>query len=282
MIGNGTWCLPMTDKQLPKSFTFSQSSLQDFHDCEKRFLLKYIERLAWPSIEVEPILENERRQIEGQKFHRLIQQHLLGIPSELLEKQSGTFPLSQWWQNYIHSDLHLEGNTLLPETALIASMGNHKITAKYDLIAIDGNKFRILDWKTYQKRPSESTMRLHYQTKVYCWLLATIAPTLINNQNFDPENLEMIYWFANFPSQPIKITYSEAQFEKDRQHLENMIGRIEGKSEFKITEDESKCRFCVYRSYCDRGVGAGVWDEEYEISMDMPDFKIDQIEEIEF
>ena len=239
----------MTIEQLPTSFTFSQSSLQDYHDCEKRFLLRYIERLAWPSIEVEPVLENERRQIEGQRFHRLVQQHLSGIPVEKLTNLAGTFPLSQWWQNYLHSDLQLEGNILYPETTLIASLGDHKITAKYDLIAIDGEKIRIFDWKTYHKRPNESTMQLRYQTRVYCWLLATIAPILTNYQEFDPGNIEMIYWFANFPSQPIKLAYSESQFDKDRQHLEKLIKRIDLQREFKITEDESKCRFCVYRSY---------------------------------
>jgi len=68
--------------ELSPSFTFSQSSLQDYFDCPRRFQLRYIEHLAWPAVETEPVLENERRQQEGQLFHRMVQQHLVGLPVE--------------------------------------------------------------------------------------------------------------------------------------------------------------------------------------------------------
>jgi len=274
--------LVMTNLHLPTSFTFSQSSLQDYHDCEKRFYLRYIKRLAWPSIEVEPILENEQRQIEGQKFHKLVHQYLLGIPINKLNKQAATYPLSQWWQNYLSSDLELDENVLLPEIPLITNLGNHTITAKYDLIAIHNDKIRIFDWKTYHKRPSESTMRLRYQTRVYCSLLVKTAPTLIKKQAFDPDKLEMIYWLANFPAQPIKLIYTETQYDKDWQHLENVITRIAKQDEFNTTKDEKKCRFCFYRSYCDRGGIAGNWNDDIEISLDLPELSLEEIEEIEF
>ena len=48
--------------ELPGSFIFSQSSLQYYFDCPRRFQLRYIEHLAWPAVETEPVLENERRQ----------------------------------------------------------------------------------------------------------------------------------------------------------------------------------------------------------------------------
>ncbi|NCT22292.1 PD-(D/E)XK nuclease family protein, partial [bacterium] len=64
--------------EIQSPFTFSQSSLQDYADCPRRFQLRYIEQLAWPAVETEPALENERRQQEGLLFHRLAQQHLIG------------------------------------------------------------------------------------------------------------------------------------------------------------------------------------------------------------
>jgi len=66
------------------SFPFSQSSLQDYLDCPRRFELRYLRQLQWPAVESEPVLENECRQPEGQLFHRLGQQHLPGIPLEKL------------------------------------------------------------------------------------------------------------------------------------------------------------------------------------------------------
>ena len=36
---------------LPPDFHFSQASLRDFLACPRRFLLRHIQRLAWPAIE---------------------------------------------------------------------------------------------------------------------------------------------------------------------------------------------------------------------------------------
>src|SRR5574341_339738 len=82
---------------LPVPFTFSQSSLQDYADCPRRFQLRYIDQLAWPAVETEPVAENERRQQEGQLFHRLAQQHLLGLPAENLARLANTPNLERWW-----------------------------------------------------------------------------------------------------------------------------------------------------------------------------------------
>ncbi|MEW5828170.1 MAG: PD-(D/E)XK nuclease family protein, partial [Chloroflexota bacterium] len=85
----------------PDLLTYSQSSLQDYADCPRRFQLRYLDRLKWPGVETEPALENEMRQLEGQVFHRLVQQHLVGIPAGRLEKLANTPNLSRWWDNYL-------------------------------------------------------------------------------------------------------------------------------------------------------------------------------------
>ena len=80
--------------------TLSQSSLQDYMDCTKRFQLRYLERLSYPAIESEPALENEKHQQEGEYFHRLVQQYLIGIPSEQIAKLANTVNLQRWWENF--------------------------------------------------------------------------------------------------------------------------------------------------------------------------------------
>ena len=70
---------------LPKNFQFSQSSLQDFETCPRRFQLRYLRQLSWPAIESEPIQEAERLAQLGTDFHRLVHQHLVGIDEETLE-----------------------------------------------------------------------------------------------------------------------------------------------------------------------------------------------------
>ncbi len=86
-----------TVKGLPAPFSFSQSSLQDYSDCARRFQLRYIDQLHWPAVESEPVVENERRMLEGQIFHRMVQQHLLGVPKEKLERMANSSNLQRWW-----------------------------------------------------------------------------------------------------------------------------------------------------------------------------------------
>ena len=44
---------------LPPTFSFSQSSLQAYEDCPRRFWLAYVEQLPWPAVEASPIREHE-------------------------------------------------------------------------------------------------------------------------------------------------------------------------------------------------------------------------------
>jgi hypothetical protein len=74
---------------IPSPFTFSQSSLQDYSDCPRRFQLRYIEQLQWPAVEAEPVMENEHHQQEGQLFHRMVQQHRIGLPDGKLAGMNG-------------------------------------------------------------------------------------------------------------------------------------------------------------------------------------------------
>lgn len=82
----------------------SQSSLQDYTDCARRFQLRYLERLSYPAVESEPALENEKHLREGEFFHRLVQQHLIGVPGEQVGRLANTDNLKRWWANFINSE----------------------------------------------------------------------------------------------------------------------------------------------------------------------------------
>ena len=64
------------EERLPPNFQFSQGSLQDFVDCRRRFQLRYIQGVAWPALQTEPAMENERSMQQGARFHHLVHQHL--------------------------------------------------------------------------------------------------------------------------------------------------------------------------------------------------------------
>jgi hypothetical protein len=271
--------------ELQESFTFSQSSLQDYADCPRRFQLRYVEQIHWPAVESEPLLENEGHQIQGQAFHRLVQQKFLGLPSEKLSRLAKTQNLERWWQNFQSFNLVPSDYTQYPELTLSSPIGEHRLTAKYDLVAANpGQKALIFDWKTYAKRPRDEWMAARWQTRVYRALLTTAGTHLNNDVPFEPEQIEMIYWYADFPSGPARFAYDKKQYKRDWSAIEKIVGEISKEEDFPLTEDEKSCRFCTYRSYCGRGIRAGILAEaEAEVETDVTfDVNFEQIGEIEF
>jgi RecB family exonuclease len=280
---------------LRRDFAFSQAVLQDYIDCRRRFLLRYVQRLAWPAVESEPVLENERWIAMGEQFHREAQQSLLGVPDDLLSEMDAGEELQGWRQNFTAAlrpqgslGKLLNGATTHPEVSLATRLEGTRLVAKYDLIALhtDGRAL-ILDWKTSRRKPRRTTLESRMQTRVYPYLLARAGKALTGGGAIQPEAIEMIYWFAAFPDEPERFVYSVAQFEADEARLSGLIRqiRLAQEAEFSLTEDTNLCRFCVYRSLCERGVRAGARDEVDELAGEVEPrlvIDLDQIEEIEF
>ena len=263
-------------------FTFSQSSLQDYNDCPRRFQLRYIDKVQWPAVETAPLLENERRQIEGQIFHRMVQQYFIGLPEEKIALLASTGNLQRWWENFLTHGPKRTSGLNFTELSLGSRIGKHRIIAKYDLVAIKAEATpTIYDWKTYHKRPKRIWMTDRYQTKVYLSLLHRSKEKFFVLGNTEPENIEMIYWYAEFPDKPDKFSYQESQAIQTWEALEQLIHEIDARQGFPMTENEKLCSFCVYRSYCERGIRAGEI-EDIDIIPIIDDIDLEQIQEIEF
>lgn len=272
----------------------SQSSLQDYLDCSLRFKLRYLDHLSYPAIESEPALENEKHQREGEYFHRLVQQYLIGIPAVQITKLANISNLLRWWDNFqAFAQKDLTGlNKCLPELTLSAPLGGYRLIAKYDLIAINNGKATIYDWKTYRKRPRNEWLSARMQTRVYRAMLARAGAYLNNGQPFEPEQIEMIYWFADFPNEPASFEYTSAQYKRDWDMLLKLSDEIslrqaqtqDSVSSYPPTNDRQKCAYCTYRSYCERGVHAGDMDQaETEMEAEeLFDVNFEQIGEIAF
>lgn len=275
----------MPKPQLPSPFTFSQSSLQDYDDCPRRFQLRYIEHLAWPAVESEPTHEYEKHQQEGSLFHRLVQQQIIGVPAEKIGKLAQSENLNRWWEAYLQFSPKLSGYRLYPEHSLSAPLGADRIVAKFDLIAVKpGEKAIIYDWKTYRKRPRDEYLATRWQTRVYLALLTQAGLRLNGGEKILPENIEMIYWFANYPHEPAKLAYNAAKFQRNWDSVIKATAEIGAAKDFPMAEDEHACKFCSFRSYCDRGKEAGNWDELEAETEAEENFTIDfeQIGEIAF
>ena len=146
----------------------------------------------------------------------------------------------------------------------------------------------ILEWKTSRKRPRRKWLAERLQTKVYPYLLVRAGSHLNEEQPFQPEQVEMVYWFANFPEDPERFPYDVAQYAADGAYLASLVEEIKslGDEDFTLTTQERRCRYCPYRSLCRRGTRAGPldeaedepeWDADFEIAFDF-----EQIAEIEY
>jgi CRISPR/Cas system-associated exonuclease Cas4 (RecB family) len=271
--------------------TLSQSSLQDYVDCPRRFYLRYLQRLSYPAIESEPAVENEKHIQEGEYFHRLAQQYWVGIPAEQISKLANTENLKKWWENFLNdkdltglSEADLIGQ--YPEYTLSAPLGDFRLLAKYDLIVTENNQATVYDWKTYRKRPRNEWLSARMQTRIYRALLVRAGAHLNNGQPFAPEQIEMVYWFSDFPTDPARFVYTSAQYQRDWDLLLKLADEIKTASTYPLTDDRTKCLYCPYRSYCERGVRAGDIDQadpsgEMEAE-ELFDVNFEQIGEIEF
>src|SRR4030042_284038 len=220
---------------LPEGFLFSQSNLQDYVDCQRRFQLRHVLHLAWPAVEAEPYLENERMMDQGAIFHKIVRQHLIGVSeSQISHSITSNEVMQVWWSHYIKSTKtgNLEiiselGSQHFEEITLSIPVGGFRLIAKYDLLIIqpDG-KLIILDWKTSKNHPKRKWLADRLQTHVYPFVLTGAVSGLIGGSPLEPSQIEMIYWFTNYPEQPQHFPYSESNYREDGRGLGNLICNV--------------------------------------------------------
>jgi len=238
------------------NFSFSQSSLQDFVDCQKRFELRYLLRIRWPGFVTDEPEEVRRSVILGNRFHLLCHQFFTGLPVDTIRQSIDDEALLEWWNNFLNwrQDALGEGQ-YLPEITLHSHLAGRQVVAKFDLLQVYGTGIRIYDWKTSSTRHARSWLEKKIQTTLYPLVLCLAGQNLSSDPTLhSPENIEMVYWFANHPQNPEILSYSRYQFDEDRQYIEELINQISSipRGNFEMTEDQRLCRFCTYRSFCDR------------------------------
>lgn len=270
---------------LPADFVFSQTSLQDDADCARRFELRYVQRVRWPALQAEPALEHERHLRQGERFHHLVHQHQLGIPAEALGAGIDDPVLRDWWQAYLAWPLADVPARRWPETALSAPLGEYRLLAKFDLLAVEPDgRAVIIDWKTSRHPPPREWLAKRLQTRVYPLVLALAGAELSGGPPILPDQIEMIYWYP--VGNPVRFPYSTAQFERDQAALLQTVEDIAQRTEFPLTPELKTCAFCMYRSLCDRGERAASLDALLDAEDGSPDsppqIDLDQIAEIEF
>lgn len=271
-------------------FRFSAQSLQDYEDCPRRFMLRYIQKLDWPAEESSPYLEYEQFRQKGNLFHQCVNQYFHHLDPRLIEKQIDYADVLSWWKNFL-SFIKTQSFTFsVAETLFQTHLAGYPVVAKYDLLVSqqDGT-YIIYDWKTTasERKPKREIYTIKLQTILYPYILSQCSFGLAKQENIDPASITLTYWFPQFPEQPESFPYSSVQLAQDRSTLEHLIREIVSQpiDDFPLTDNEKRCRFCVYRSYCGRGEKAGSMyseDSDLEYSSVDLDLDIENVEEIRY
>jgi CRISPR/Cas system-associated exonuclease Cas4 (RecB family) len=254
--------------------SFSQRSIQDYLDCQRRFALRYLRKLRWPAVTSEPIDEYERLTQLGTRFHQLVYRERSGVDPDLLLKTAQDSTLQGWFNNYLVHFQRPARQESYAEVTLAVSLENmSRLQATFDLVYRSSEgRFTIIDWKTTRKRPRRERWKNRVQTSLYPLLLSAAGEDLFPEGKFFESGIDMVYWYPEYPTQPEVFSYTKDQAEQDRDWMLEILGEITGKEQqeldFPKTDQADRCRFCVYRSFCGRGIKAGMLDKELALTLD--------------
>jgi CRISPR/Cas system-associated exonuclease Cas4 (RecB family) len=246
------------------AFQLSQSSLQDFVDCPRRFQLRHIMEQDWPAPPAEPLQDAERADRLGKQFHLVLERHWLDLP---VQRDQIEPPLLPWWDAFVqHPPQDLPGTVRRPEIYTSAVVHGQRMVATFDLLAYEpGGSAVIVDWKTSRRKPPRTWLDRRMQTLIYPLLLVESSPRLLGYA-LKPEQVRLIYWFTSAPTEVELFQYTTARHQDDQRALAALLDRLlamDSDSVWPLTPNAALCRLCQYRSLCDRGREAGSLDEEY-------------------
>lgn len=272
--------------KLPEQFVFSQSSLQAYVDCPRWFQLRYMLDVQWPMPREGSSLAWERHARLGAAFHRLVQQHLLGIETGRLRATAEEAGVAEWWGAYTASPPPDLPTVRRMELSLRAPINRHALAARYDLVATEpGRRAVIVDWKTSVSRPSRAQLAARMQTLVYRYVLAEAGSEVNGGQRLAPEQIELVYWFANHPHQTERFAYDAATHAAAGERLRSVVAEI---AELKtptwpLATGIDECSRCPYQTLCGREVGTRAEEAmEHEPAAESLELDLEQIAEIEF
>lgn len=232
-----------------------QTALATFEVCPRRFQLRYLKRLPWPS---SPLDRGQSQAVErGRHFHRLMERHFLGLPVQ--GEAVGDDVVGDWWNRFLHSNLTIPNGRLWPEHRLTIPAGDNFLTGRFDLLILgeeDGQPFaQLFDWKTSRPR-TVVELESEWQTRLYLALIAESGQAFFaDGQRLTPERISLTYWYASEPDQPRVVAYSAAKHRQNWSRIQALVAAIEAHDPDKIwplTEDWIHCRSCRYQTYCGR------------------------------
>ncbi len=252
------------------SLLLSRYKLTTFLACQRRFELRYLQKLPWPqrplSVQDEDVLAR------GQAFHQVLQRHFLGW--EVEPATIGDAQVRQWYLLFQNSKLQLPQGRVLTEMSLTIPLGQHLLNGRFDLLILGTNEqgeptAHLFDWKTGKAQDS-SKLKHDWQTRLYLAMLAEGGAALFAQQQaqLKPENISITYWYVTEPDAPRTLTYSSAQHAENWADLQMIASQIDAQfaqNDWPKTDDLSECQRCAYQMICQRqaaGTAVPILDED--------------------
>ena len=230
----------------------SAMALGTYQICPLRFRYRYIDNLFWSK--AWGSTPDERRALErGQNFHLMARRHYEGVEPARLPDPLEQAELDAWidlLRSFLPRTMDREFH---PELELRLNRPGMRLMAKFDLVVVDPDgRAIIFDWKTERRMPRKSYLLKSPQTLVYRYMLCAAGGSYSPKGRFKPEEVTMVYWNPLYPSRWERMDYTEAQYQKDEEHLQNLCGQIlrTPREMFMATTDERVCRFCEYQMIC--------------------------------
>jgi hypothetical protein len=208
----------------------------------------------WPAAQARDMLQFETDRLAGARFHQLVYQLFLGVPLPKLSQMAKNDPDSRvpaWFEAFTISFPQSLTGELFPEYTLGVTLGSQELTAKYDLLQLDGEQFTIYDWKTSRRKPNKTWLAAQMQSRVFPLVLALHLDEI--NQPF--RELQMVYWEATQPEHPYSFIVNTSALATDQMYILELMEKINNLSptDFHKTDDIQRCQYCRYRSFCNRG-----------------------------
>jgi hypothetical protein len=191
----------------------SQSQLRHLKNCPRQFQYRYLNRLGLPD-------SLSSAQHLGREFHRLMQQHFHGLDIHpLLEAQP---TLREWFEQFQADLPPMIAGTAYTEHRRSTALEGFTLVGIYDLVIFGTDRAQILDWKTYPQPPPRNTLARHWQTRLYCYLLAATT-------DYSPEQISMTYWFAQGERGATVYTfhYTQAQHQQVENDLTQQLQQLQ-------------------------------------------------------
>ncbi|MCB0016234.1 MAG: PD-(D/E)XK nuclease family protein [Anaerolineales bacterium] len=237
----------MTYDALPP---LTRGRLETFLACQRRFQLRYLERLPWPEPPLAATLALAAR--HGQQFHQLLAQHFLGLEPAPGQDED----LGRWWQAFQRQGPTLPAGDQLPEVTLTIPLGQQRLTGRFDLVIRTPDRLYLYDWKTEQQPRPAQILRQDWQTRLYL-LLAVNGSAALGGQLYRPEQVSLTYWFAQAPEKTVTFSYTSAEHDQQEAVLRALITQLDeqladGELIWPLTDNLNLCGPCPYQIYCGR------------------------------